>query len=519
MANITMSKGDRLYRLVHSLELNEKRYFKLQSSVQKKESNLSKLFDYYVDAKEFNEDSLREIFKGQKFLEQLAVTQNHLYESILKAMRLYHLKRSIEFRLQGMLQDVQFLYEKGLVEQSAQLLKKVRKAAVKNDCFLIILSVLDWESRLLSEGFYVGQEETDIDSISEDYYEILGSLQNEREYTDLQSKIFNNYYKIGIERGNADYKTNDQIVNQFALKDPNRALTFKSKCCYLNIHAQYNKINGNWEEAYRYRLELFKLVEEQFGSGYSKDIVKRYFVSINNLVPICISLGKWDEAEDFLSKMEAIEERSLKSHFSEEMRVRILIQSSLGRLALYSRQGDSEKGRDLIDQLEEKAVLLERYHRKYVLLHLYFNIAYYLFTIGEFSPSIRWLNKVLNDTDVKTVEDLHSSTRILTMILQFELGRSELLEYLARSTYRFLSKLEGLYDFEEVMLSFMKKVSKNDSLIESKQAFEKLREDLVSAGYEPGERNALSTIDLISWVDSKLSGKRVNEVLKEKHSV
>ena len=126
---------------------------------------------------------------------------------------------------------------------------------------------------------------------------------------------------------------------------------------------------------------------------------------------------------------------------------------------------------------------------------------------------------MLNDTDVKTVEDLHSSTRILTMILQFELGRSELLEYLARSTYRFLSKLEGLYDFEEVMLSFMKKVSKNDSLIESKQAFEKLREDLVSAGYEPGERNALSTIDLISWVDSKLSGKRVNEVLKEKHSV
>jgi uncharacterized protein YlaN (UPF0358 family) len=193
-----MSKGDKLYRLVHSLELNEKRYFKLQSSVQKKESNLSKLFDYYVDAKKFNEDELRKTFKGQTFLDQLAVTQNHLYESILRAMRLYHLKRSIDFKLQGMLQDVQFLYEKGLVEQSSQLLKKVRKAAVKNDCFLIILGVLDWESRFLSEGFYVGKDELDIDAVSEEYYEILGLLQNEREYIDLQSKIFNNYYKIGI---------------------------------------------------------------------------------------------------------------------------------------------------------------------------------------------------------------------------------------------------------------------------------------------------------------------------------
>lgn len=514
-----MSKGDKLFRLVHSLELNEKRYFKLQASVQKKESNLAKLFDFYVDAKEFNEESLRETFKGQKFLEQLAVTQNHLYESILKAMRLYHLKRSIEFRLQGMLQDVQFLYEKGLVDQSGQLLKKVRKAAVKNDCFSIILGVLEWESRLLSEGFYVGKDELDIDAVSEEYYEILGALQNEREYIDLQSKIFNNYYKIGIERGNTNYKTNDQIVNQFALKDWNRALTFRSQCCYLNIHAQYNKINGNWEEAYKYRVQLYELVESRFGTGYSKEIVKRYFVSLNNLVPICISLGKWAEAEDYISKMEAIEERSLKSHFSEEIRDRILLQSSLGRLALYSRLGRKDEGLLLIENLNQQRESLELYHRKYVLLHLYFNIAYFLFTIGQYSPAIRWLNRVLNDTDIKTVEDLHSSTRILTMILQYELGRSELLEYLARSTYRFLNKLEGLYRFEEVMLSFMKKVSKNEALRGDKEVFESLKADLIEAGYEPGERNALSTIDLIAWVDSKLEGKPVYEVLKEKHSV
>ena len=514
-----MAKGDKLYRLVHSLELNEKRYFKLQASVQKKESNLSKLFDYYVEAKEFNEDSLREIFKGQKFLDQLAVTQNHLYESILRAMRLYHLKRSVEFRLQGMLQDIQFLYEKGLVEQSSQLLKKVRKAAIKNDSFLIILSVLHWESRLLSEGFYVGKDELDIDAVSEEYYEVLGSLQNEREYIDLQSKIFNNYYKIGIERGNTQYKTNDQIVNQFALKDPNRALTFRSQCCYLNIHAQYNKINGNWEEAYKYRIELHQLVEAQFGTGYSRDIVNRYFVSLNNLIPICISLGKWDETEAFLTRMESIEERSLKSHFSEELRDRILLQSSLGRLALYSRTGNLDEGLELIEFLEEKKETLELYHRKYVLLHLHFNIAYFLFTVGQYSPAIRWLNSILNDTDLKTVEDLHSSTRILTMILQFELGRNELLEYLARSTYRFLNKLDGLYGFEEVMLSFMKKVSKNDVFKENPDAFQKLRTDLIEAGYEPGERNALSTIDLVAWVDAKLEGKMVYEVLKEKHSV
>jgi hypothetical protein len=513
-----MSKGDRLHRLVQSLELNEKRYFKLQASVQKKESNLVKLFDYYMDAKEFDEDELRKKFKGQKFLDQLAVTQNHLYDSILRSMRLYHLKRSLEFSLQGMLQDVQFLYEKGLVEQSAVMLRKVRKAALKNDSFLIILQVLDWESRLLSEQFYVGKDESDIDLISEEYYEILGALQNEREYIDLQSKIFNNYYKIGTERKNADYKTNDQIINQFALKDPNKALTFRSRCCYLNIHAQYNKINGNWETAFEYRKQLLDLIEEEFGSGFNRDIVKRYFVALNNLIPTCTRLRKWDMVLDLIEKMESIEQRSLRAHFSEELRNRILLQASIARLAMYTRLGMVEEGLKLVDRLREMKEQLSLYHRKYVVLHLYFNVAYFLLSAGRYSPAIRWLNQVINDTDIKTAEDLHSSTRILTMILQFELGRSELLEYLARSTYRFLTKLEGLYEFEEIMLAFMKKFSKNDQLRKDKETFMKLKSDLESVSYEPGERNALSTLDLISWVNSKIEERPLHEILKAKNT-
>lgn len=513
-----MSKGNKLFDLVQSLELNEKRYFKLQAALQKKESNLARLFDYYVNATGFDEDEIRETFKGEKFLEQLAVTQNHLYESILKAMRLYHLKRTVDFQLYGLLQDVQFLYEKGLVSQAHVLLKKVRKMAVKNDSFLVILNVLSWESRFLAEGFYVDKEEADIDHISEEYYEVLGALQNEREYADLQSKIFNNYYKIGIERKNADYKTNDQIINQFALKDPNRALTFRSKCCYLNIHAQYNKINGNWEKAYLYRKQLLEVVEEKFGTAFNRDLIGRYFVALNNLIPICVKLKKWDEVSELIFKLETIEERSLKTHYSNEINDRIFLQASIAKLALYTRLGEREQGLNLIKEIAEKRSEIERYHRKYVVLHLYFNASYFLFTVGEYSQSLSWLNYILNDTDIRSIEDLNASTRILTMILQFELGRSELLEYLARSTYRYLSKLEGLYEFEEIMLAFMKKFSRNDLLRGNKEVFEKLRKRLIMVNYEPGERNALSTLDLIAWVDSKVENKPLHEILKEKNN-
>ncbi|MFT5185262.1 MAG: hypothetical protein ACI84C_002405, partial [Flavobacteriales bacterium] len=120
-------------------------------------------------------------------------------------------------------------------------------------------------------------------------------------------------------------------------------------------------------------------------------------------------------------------------------------------------------------------------------------------------------------TAIKSIEDLHASTRLLTMILQFELGRSELLEYLARSTNRYLNKLEGLYEFENLMLKFMKKHSRVSFEAELQEHLVQLKNDLDQVSYEPGERNALSTLDLPSWVQSKIENRPMCEVMQERN--
>jgi hypothetical protein len=63
----------------------------------------------------------------------------------------------------------------------------------------------------------------------------------------------------------------------------------------------------------------------------------------------------------------------------------------------------------------------------------------------------------------------------------------------------------------------MKKFSKNDLLREDKSIFVKLKGKLEAVAYEPGERNALSTLDLNSWVESKISDRPLYEILKAKN--
>ncbi len=509
-----MKKENSLFELIHSLNNNEKRYFMLEANAKRKDSNLARLFEFLSSQKKYSEESILKKFADDGFAKQLHVTKNHLYEGILKAMRAYNIEKSLDHKLKGMLQDVQFLYDKRLMHQAKNILKRVKKLAEEYEKFTTQLEVLDWEAKILASQFYIGNIEKDIDDISDRYYEILEKLQNTREYSDLQSKMFNNYYKEGIERKNENYKTNDQIINQFILKDENRALSFKAQCCFYNIHSIYYKINNNWEKAYEYRKKLLKLFEES--DRISPEDMNMHFAAVNNLLPVSLHLEKYKEVEELLVKMRSIVNKYPKVKVSEDIEMKIFTHSNIAELSLYVRIGEADKGLKLIENITPFIEENERKIRKFPLLHLYYNIAYFYFSIGKYSQSIFWMNKILNDNSLKSVEDIHASSHILTMILQFEQGRDELLNYLARSTHRYLNKLEGLYQFETILLNFLKKNASVKSKKDMLQNFKKLRNQLEKTRYEPGERNALSTIDILTWVDSKIENVPFYEIRRKK---
>lgn len=511
-----MKKENSLFELIHSLNNNEKRYFMLEATSKRKDSNLSKLFEFLSSQKKYSEDAILKKFADESFAKQLHVTKNHLYEAILKSMRAYNIEKSLDHKLKGMLHDVQFLYDKRLVHQAKTILKRVKNLSEEYEKYTTQLEVLDWEAKILASQFYVGSIEKDIDNISDKYYEILEKLQNSREYNDLQSKMFNNYYKEGIERKNENYKTNDQIINQFILKDENRALSFKARCCFYNIHSIYYKINNKWEKAYEYRKKLLQLFEES--ERISPEEMNMHFAAINNLLPVSLHMGKYTEVADLLVKMRTITESYPKVKVSEDIEMKIFTHSNIAELSLYVRIGETEKGLKLIENITPFIDENERIIRKFPLLHLYYNIAYFYFSTGKYSQAIQWMNKILNDTSLKSVEDIHSTSHILTMILQYEQGRDELLSYLARSTHRYLNQLEGLYDFETILLSFLKKSATSKKKQDLQKNFKKLRTELEQTRYQPGERNALSTIDLLAWVDSKIEGIPFHEIMKRNAS-
>jgi hypothetical protein len=112
--------------------------------------------------------------------------------------------------------------------------------------------------------------------------------------------------------------------------------------------------------------------------------------------------------------------------------------------------------------------------------------------------------------------DLQSYARVLHLMAHYELGNFELMEYLTKSVYRFMAKKQNLTRVEEEMFKFLRN-SFHTSRYTLKAEFEKFLEKIKHFEKNRFETRAFAYLDLISWVESKVSQKPMSEIIREKY--
>ncbi|HET7899335.1 MAG TPA: hypothetical protein VFL47_16725, partial [Flavisolibacter sp.] len=128
---------------------------------------------------------------------------------------------------------------------------------------------------------------------------------------------------------------------------------------------------------------------------------------------------------------------------------------------------------------------------------------------------VTYLTKIIN-WKLNLRNDLQCYARLLHLIAHYELGNYDLLEYLTKSVYRFMAKMENLSHVEEEIFLFLRKAF-NLSPKELKPEFEKLLAKLKHIENNKFESRAFAYLDIISWLESKISGQKVQDVIRKKY--
>ncbi len=509
-----MTPSSDLFDLIKSLSRKEKIHFKLfsNSRFSDKERDYIKLFEAIDGQSEYDEKKIKERFKNEAFIKRFAIVKNYLYNMILESVRVYNTEVTAHRKLKLMLDDIQFLFEKGLYSQCEKLIFKGKEIAKKHESHLLLLDLLSWQYNLIREQGYQGKTENDMEKILDEEFNALDQHRIIREYQFLLSKIFIKYLQKMYPRSKHDVSSYQDIMKNDLLAGKGKTSSYQALRNFYHCHKMYSTIKNDLKNGLAYSE---KIVELAAGNPHQiTEHPNEYVAALYNLSGSFLICKKYDECMLAIQKLKALK-LDVKS---ERLKNHIFYLASTKEMELYISTGEFVQGVRLITEIQQELdskgfkVLYKGRH-----MELHYAFAYICFGSGNYSFANKYLSKIANEiTDLRS--DLYCMAKIMLLIIHFELGHEDYLEYITKSTHRYLLKKDRFYKFEDCVVSFMRLqlphiIHDNKKLSE---AFIALKTELEEITRDNFEKQALEYFDIISWLRSKIENRPFAAIVKEK---
>ena len=487
-----MAKKEQLFSLIQSLSQAEKRYFKIFCFSQKVDNNYLKLFELMVKQEIYKEDKIRKKFKGKRFLKQLHVTKNYLYQLLLKSLRNYHSTISADAEIKSLLRNVEILFVKELYESSFIELKKAEKLATNFENQTALLEIINWEKK-----FRLTQSGTDIESLQDLILKeksIIEGIVLQSENWELTFEVFQ------------FFKTNKKRLVDFLQKKPPASAPLQRQILFYNLEYIFYVMNREPDKGLTSLNFMIDLYERN--PARIKDDPSSYARVMNNKVSYFIFQKQYIYVLPLLEKIRAIPTTyQLKN--AQKFSIKLQLRTYNIELEMYRDLKEFEKGVEVINQAEKYLLENEKIIPADYQVMLRYQFAYIYFMQKDYSNSLKWVNEIIQTPFKDYRKDLQSYARILNLMIHFELGNIIVLKYAVENCRRFLKKpadFQGettVLPFAKILLHFFSKICKAPHA-HYPQLFDKLKVDLLDAEPPILNDNILDYLDIKSWLVEKL---------------
>ena len=143
------------------------------------------------------------------------------------------------------------------------------------------------------------------------------------------------------------------------------------------------------------------------------------------------------------------------------------------------------------------------------------NKAYCYFGTENYKKALQYLNDVLNDNETNLRQDIYSFSRLFNLVIHYELGNYDFLEYVIKSTNRYLSKQSRDYQIENTCIKHIRKLAKTDSELNRLEIFEKMDIEIAKLLEVEDEQAIMEYFNISAWIKSKTKKISFAEAIKE----
>lgn len=501
---------DALFQLIKSLEKSEKRNLKLFVNRNSGSESLKslQLFDALDKMSEYDEALvLKKVPSVKK--QQLSNTKALLYRQILSSLRVLKDEKNTDLQLHEMLDNARILYNRGLYHQTLKILERIKDFARTYNQLTYLQQALFFEKKI--EALYITRSlQTRADELSAEANAVNKTIANINALSNLTLILYGWYIQNGHARNEKDLKIAKQFIE---INLPaNIGDSFYEKVYLYQSYVWYAYIKLDFLMYYRYCQKWVDVFEQN--PRMIETETAMYAKGMHNLMSAHFNLLNHDKLALCIKKFKHFAQSPLIQD-TDNNRIVTYVYLYTAVINLHFLEGTFHKGIKMVPFLEEMLVEYARYLDRHRVMVFYYKIACLYFGSGNNGKAIDYLNRIINQKDdLRT--DLQCYSRLLHLIAHYELGNYNLLEYLIKSVYRYMAKMENLSKVEEEMFRFLRHAFKfNEKTI--KPEFEKLLNKLKKYQNHRLESRAFAYLDVISWLESKISGINVQDVIRKKY--
>jgi hypothetical protein len=504
--------ADTVFQLIRSLEKSEKRNFKLYMKRNSAAGDLKivQLFDALDKMTSYDEGLLLKKHRSiQK--QQLSNLKAHLYKQILNSLRLLKNDSDVDLVLHEQMDHARILYNKGLYLQSLKILDRVKELAKQNNQLTYIQQVLFFEKKI--EGLFITRSMQDrANQLSNDAAKINCQLSMVNSLSNLSLQLYSWYIQHGHARNAKDENAIKDFLEKSLPEGANLAKGFYERLYLYQCYCWYAFIRQDFLQYYRHTQRWVDLFSEF--PGMDEIETAHYIKGVHNLMGAHFDLLNNKKLAQVIEQFDKFSHRKVVQK-NENNRILCFVYLYTAKLNLHFLDGTFNEGLKLVPYIEDKLKEYELFLDRHRVLVFYYKVASMYFGAGKNEKAIDYLNKIINwRMDLRT--DLQCYARLLHLIAHYELGNFELLEYLTKSVYRFMAKMENLSMVEEEMFKFLRRSFKVGAKA-LKPEFEKLLDKLKRYEGNRFETRAFSYLDVISWLESKIDNVPVMEIIRRKY--
>jgi len=504
-----MASTDSLHELVHSLDRNEKRYYRMYCSRHAigGENEYAVLFDLILGQTEYDEESLRQQMLQMGSRQGLVKGKHYLKRTILKAMASYHAENSSDNRLYELLQQAIFLYRKGMNAESLRLLRKAETLAQELEKHPVRLEVCRWIRN-------VQLRQSDFDGVVrtiEQQQRCVAEMMGDGEVMMAAFTMYAEIARLGTELPEDVIGRLEALWSDPRLTDIDSMGTFYSRYYALSVRSMYCRATGDSRGRLACLTEIVSQIERH--GLILKEWPEGHVKALGNLANAQLDCLEMESHTETLGRMSALmQERHIRSDkgLNAHLATDLFNHELLHHLLL----GDCEKAAEMVDTHGAMCAEISRDALPSLRMLMHYDVAYTLFLNGRHRAALRWLAGVYTEGRPDLRTDMHRLAELLRLLLHFELGNMEGFVSSQSSLKRQTMRTGQFLPLERYGLKLVKVLNDDvkGTAITNRQRL--LLSKLEAMDSDAAEGVLLQDLDLRSWFESKVTGSDLRTVYR-----